>query len=74
VHTIGRARPKVWRGERPTEPTPLVEWLRRTPYRDPNQLELTGSDDQAAPPSTWPSVWASCSCAAAPVPVTSSRA
>src|SRR3954468_9956796 len=47
VHTIGRARPKVWRGEHPTEPTPLVESLRRTPYRDPNQLELTGSDDQA---------------------------
>ena len=26
---------------------PLVDSLRHTPYRDPNQLELTGSDDQA---------------------------
>ena len=47
MHTFGRARPKVWRGERPTEPMPLVDSLRRTPYRDPNQLELTGSDDEA---------------------------
>jgi uncharacterized membrane protein YjjP (DUF1212 family) len=47
AHTLGRARPKVWRGERPTEPVPLVDSLRRTPYRDPNQLELTGSDDEA---------------------------
>ena len=46
-HTFGRARPKVWRGERPTEPVPLVDSLRRTPYREPNQLELTGSDDEA---------------------------
>ena len=47
AHTFGRARPKVWRAERPTEPMPLVDSLRRTPYRDPNQLELTGSDDEA---------------------------
>ena len=42
ARTLGRARPVVWRGEQPTEPMPLVESLRHTPYRDPNQLELTG--------------------------------
>jgi uncharacterized membrane protein YjjP (DUF1212 family) len=47
VSSFGRARPKVWRGERPTEPVPLVESLRHTPYREPNQLHLTGSDDEA---------------------------
>ena len=45
--TIGRARPVVWREEQPTEATPLVESLRHTPYREPNQLELTGADAEA---------------------------
>src|SRR5690349_13432976 len=45
--TIGRARPLVWREEQPTEAPPLVESLRHTPYREPNQLELTGADAEA---------------------------
>jgi uncharacterized membrane protein YjjP (DUF1212 family) len=46
--TIGRARPLVWREEQPAEAMPLVESLRHTPYREPNQLELTGTDGEAS--------------------------
>ena len=33
-----RSRPRIWRGEDLTEPTPLAESLRRTPYRNPRRM------------------------------------
>src|SRR6478736_6666122 len=39
-----RARHLVWQPEAPTEPMPLVQALRHTPYRQPKQME-TPEDD-----------------------------
>ena len=36
--SVHRARPRLWRGEELTEPVPLSESLRRTPYRNPTRM------------------------------------
>ena len=36
--TRHRSRPRIWRGEDLTEPMPLAESLRRTPYRNPRRM------------------------------------
>jgi uncharacterized membrane protein YjjP (DUF1212 family) len=42
-----RARRRIWRGELPTEPIPLVESLRRTPYRNIRVAQVAAEEREA---------------------------
>ena len=73
--TFGRARPDGVAREAAhrADATGRLVAAHAVPRAQPAGADRLGRP-RPAPPSTWPCAWASCSCAAAPVPATSSRA
>lgn len=45
--SAARARPRLWQAEEITEPQPLVEALRRTPYRNPRRRDGPEEEPEA---------------------------